>query len=145
MKNYLYPANILLPKSDFQKWAVIACDQYTSDPEYWSDVEQIVGDAPSTLNMVLPEIYLAETEERIKSINANMKEYLENDKFAEIDNSMIYLERELSIGGKRRGLVGVIDLETYDYKKGTDSLIRATEETVAERIPPRVKIRKDAP
>lgn len=145
VKNYLYPAKILLPKSDFQKWAVIACDQYTSDPEYWKDVESIVGDAPSTLNLVLPEIYLAETEQRIKSINKNMAEYLAEDKFNETDNAMIYVERELSVGGKRRGLVGVIDLETYDYKKGTDSLIRATEETVAERIPPRVKIRKDAP
>ncbi len=145
MKNYLYPAKILLPKSDFQKWAVIACDQYTSDPEYWRDVEAIVGDAPSTLNMVLPEIYLAETDERIKSINATMKSYLETDKFTEADNAMIYLERELSVGGKRRGLVGVVDLETYDYRKGTKALIRATEETVAERIPPRVKIRKDAP
>ena len=145
MKNYLYPAKILLPKSDFQKWAVIACDQYTSDPEYWRDVESIVGDSPSTLNLVLPEIYLTETEQRIKSINKNMAEYLVGDKFNEIDNAMIYVERELSVGGKRRGLVGVIDLEAYDYKKGTDSLIRATEETVAERIPPRVKIRKDAP
>lgn len=145
MKNYLYPANILLPKSDFQKWAVIACDQYTSDPEYWGDVEAIVGDAPSTLNMVLPEIYLAETEERIKSINANMKEYLDTDKFSLAKDAMIYLERKLCQGGKRRGLVGVVDLETYDYRKGTKALIRATEETVAERIPPRVKIRKDAP
>lgn len=145
MKNYLYPANILLPKSDFEKWAVIACDQYTSDPEYWNDVENFVGDSPSTLNMVLPEIYLAETEERIKSINSTMKDYLESGKFSEKENAMIYLERTLSVGGKRRGLVGVVDLETYDYKKGTKALIRATEETVAERIPPRVKIRKDAP
>jgi len=145
MKKYLYPAKILLPKSEFEKWAVIACDQYTSDPEYWREVEEFVGDAPSTLNLVLPEIYLSDAEKRIKSINSNMKEYLETDKFNVVDNSMIYVERELASNGKRRGLVGVIDLETYEYEKGKQALVRATEQTVAERIPPRVQIRKDAP
>jgi len=145
MKKYLYPARILLPKSEFEKWAVIACDQYTSDPEYWREVEEFVGDAPSTLNLVLPEIYLSDAEKRIKSINSNMKEYLETDKFNVVDNSMIYVERELASNGKRRGLVGVIDLETYEYEKGKQALVRATEQTVAERIPPRVQIRKDAP
>ena len=145
MKKYLYPAKILLPKSEFEKWAVIACDQYTSDPEYWLDVEQFVGNTPSTLNLVLPEIYLSDAEKRIKSINSNMKEYLETDKFNVVDNSMIYVERDLASNGKRRGLVGVIDLETYEYEKGKQALVRATEQTVAERIPPRVQIRKDAP
>ena len=145
MKKYLYPANILLPKSDFEKWAVIACDQYTSDSEYWKTVEDLVGDAPSTLNIILPEIYLEQAEERIGKINATMNKYLNGDVFDTYEQSMIYIEREITGGKLRRGIVGMIDLEEYDYRAGSNALIRATEQTVAERIPPRVAIRKNAP
>lgn len=145
MKQYLYPADILLPKKDFEKWAVIACDQYTSDKEYWKDVESIVGDEPSTLHMVLPEIYLDETEERVEKINATMNKYLSDGVFNTIEGGMVYIEREITGGGIRKGILGVVDLAEYDYSVGSTSLIRATEKTVVERIPPRVKIRKDAP
>ena len=138
------PADILLPKKDFEKWAVVACDQYTSEPDYWHDVERIVGDSPSALNIILPEIYLSDdNSERIARVNAAMKEYLDGGVFEEHKNSMIYVERE-SNNAVRRGIVGLIDLDDYDYTKGSTALIRATEATVLERIPPRVKIRRDA-
>ena len=144
-----YPADILLPKNaskeDMQKWAVIACDQYTSDEEYWEDVKEIVGDAPSTLNIMLPEIYLEkDNTEKIKKINATMQEYLDNDMFEEYKDAMIYVERQ--VGDKvRKGLVGMVDLEQYDYTPGSKTLIRATEATIIDRLPPRIKIRKNAP
>ena len=142
--NYFETADILLPKKDFEKWAVIACDQHTSEPEYWNDVKEIVGDTPSSLNIMLPEVWLKEdNEESIKRINATMVQYLNEDVFEEHKNSMIYVERK--IGDQiRKGLVGVIDLEDYDYHKNSKTLIRATEETVEDRLPPRIKIRKDA-
>lgn len=139
------PADILLPKKDFAAWAVVACDQYTSEPDYWHDVEAIVGDKPSALHIILPEIYLSDdNSERVGAINAKMQEYLDGDVFDTHENSMIYVERE-SNDTLRRGIIGVIDLEDYDYRKGATSAIRATEATVLERIPPRVQIRKDAP
>lgn len=147
MKQSFFPADILLPdfdKVDGKKWAVVACDQYTSEPEYWSEVEKTVGDAPSTLKITLPEVYLAETEQRVPSINAEMERYLK-DVLISNDKSMIYVERTQRNGRTRRGIIGMIDLEDYDFKSGSTSLIRATEGTVIERIPPRVKIRKDAP
>lgn len=139
--------NILLPKdTDMTKWSVIACDQYTSEPEYWADVEKIVGNNPSTLNLTLPEIYLEENdvEERIKKINSNMKELVNSDFFNEYKDSMIYLERTGADGKIREGLIGIVDLEDYSYEKGSQTLIRATEKTVIERIPPRVKVRENA-
>ncbi len=145
MKKYLYSADILMPKKDIEKWAVIACDQYTSDAQYWKKVESTVGEAPSALNIILPEIYLDETEERVEKINSTMSEYLAGDVFDTYKDSMVYVERKLSGGKLRRGIVGMIDLEEYDYRAGSDALIRATEQTVAERIPPRVKIRRNAP
>ena len=139
------PADILLPKKDFENWAVVACDQYTSEPEYWHAVEEKVGDKPSTLHLILPEIYLSnDNSERVNAINAEMQRYLDGDVFDLHENSMIYVERE-SNNTIRRGVVGLIDLEDYDYRKGATSAIRATEATVLERIPPRVQIRKDAP
>lgn len=146
MKNtYFLPANILLPKSDFQKWAVVACDQYTSEPEYWKEVEKTVGNEPSALNLILPEVYLsADNSNRIEKINRTMTDYLENGVFREIENTFIYLEREVTGEKIRKGVVGLIDLENYSYEKGSKALIRATEATVLERIPPRVLIRKDA-
>lgn len=140
--------NILLPKNtDMTKWSVVACDQYTSEPEYWNDVEKIVGDAPSTLKLTLPEIYLEDENisERIAKINSNMKALLDEDFFNEYKDSMIYLERTQSDRKIREGLIGVVDLEAYSYEKGAETPIRATEKTVIERIPPRVKIRENAP
>jgi hypothetical protein len=142
--NYFYPADILLPKKDFEKWSVIACDQYTSDKGYWKDVEEIVGDSPSALNIMLPEVYLQkDNSDKIAQINSTMKKYLDEGVFEVHHNSMIYVERKL--GDKvRKGLVGVIDLEDYDYHKESKTLIRATEATVVDRLPPRIQIRKDA-
>ncbi len=139
-------ANILLPdfnKIDAYKWAVIACDQFTSEPHYWENAERIVGDAPSTLKIMLPEVYLSETEKRIPTINETMEIYL-RDHLVAHPNSMIYVERTQSDGSLRKGIVMAVDLECYDFKKGASALIRATEATVIERIPPRVAIRRDA-
>ncbi|OQB15957.1 MAG: hypothetical protein BWY15_00083 [Firmicutes bacterium ADurb.Bin193] len=142
------PADILIPKNiDMEKWSVVACDQYTSQPEYWSKVERFVGDAPSTLHIVFPEIYLdsGNLAARTDSIDKNMYKYLNEGIFNIYKDSFIYVERTLSDGRVRRGLVGAVDLEAYDYEKGSVSLVRATEKTVPDRIPPRVKIRTDAP
>ncbi len=145
MKYHFNPASILLPKEGFKRWSVVACDQYTSEQTYWNSVEKYVGDNPSALHIVLPEIYLSDDNTPyINSINKNMEKYLNDGVFNTYDDAMIYVERE-SNGTKRLGIVGVIDLEDYDYQKGTSALIRATEQTVLERIPPRVAIRKDAP
>ena len=140
------PANILLPKNaSFEKWAVIACDQFTSQPEYWKRVRENVGETVSTLNLVFPEAELnVDRVERIKSINQNMQKYLAADLFAEYKDAYIYVERTLKNGVVRKGIVGVIDLEQYDYNADSKSAIRATEQTVLERIPPRVEIRRNA-
>lgn len=141
-----YPADILLPAKDFEKWAVVACDQYTSEPEYWHTVGETVGEAPSALRIILPEAYLGRDDEKyIEQINSTMARYLRSCVFKEYKDTYVYVERSVSGGKIRRGIVGLVDLEDYDYKKGSKKLIRATEETVLERIPPRVKIRKDAP
>lgn len=148
MNNRCYKStDILLPdfsKTDAKKWAVVACDQFTSEPHYWEAADNEVGDAPSTLRIILPEVYLSETEKRIPSINATMEKYF-NEILVSHPDSMIYTERVQSDGTVRRGIVLAIDLEAYDFTKGANSLIRATEATVIERIPPRVAIRKDAP
>ncbi len=146
MKSFL-PANILLPdfdKVDGTKWSVVACDQYTSEPEYWAEADAIVGTSPSTLRITLPEVYLDETEKRVPLINAEMEKYLKNVLINSREN-FIYLERTQANGKMRCGLIGMVDLDEYDFNKGSSSLIRATEGTVLSRIPPRVKIRKDAP
>ena len=147
MKVPFQAGNILIPKNtDMYKWCVVACDQYTSEPDYWNEVKRIVGDSPSTLNLTLPEIYLEEdnVEERITKINETMKEYLDQDLFTEYPNSMIYLERTQDDGKAREGLMGIVDLEDYSYEKGSQTLIRATEKTVIERIPPRMRVRENA-
>lgn len=142
---------ILLPKKEIDptKWAVVACDQFSSEPEYWDSVEKIVGNAPSTLRLTYPEAYLetGSKEERIETINRTMKDYLENGVFENIGRGLIYIERTFSDKKKaaRKGLILAVDLEYYDYNKGSVSLIRATEGTIRERIPPRVAIRKNAP
>ncbi len=146
MKKCFNGADILLPdftKTDAKKWAVVACDQFTSEPHYWEAVEREIGNAPSTLRIILPEVYLKETHKRIGDINSTMREYT-SDILVSHPDSMIYTERTQSDGSIRRGIVLAIDLECYDFKKGAASLIRATEATVVERIPPRVAIRRDA-
>jgi len=141
------PADMLLPQGcDMEKWSVVACDQYTSEPEYWDGVDKLVDTAESTLHMILPETELKSenVQQRICAINKNMDNYLANDVFGEIDDSFVLVERTLKNGDVRTGLVGVVDLEDYDYHKGAGSLIRATEGTVLERIPPRVRVREGA-
>lgn len=146
MKQPFLPADILLPKNGFEKWAVIACDQYTSEPQYWKSVADYVGDAPSALNLIFPEVYLSgDNSKKISEINGNMKKYIEDGVFNEFKNTFIYIKRTVTGGKTRRGVMGLIDLCDYSYEKGSKTLIRATEETVPERIPPRVEIRKDAP
>lgn len=142
----LYPTDVMLPDFnlvDGTKWAVIACDQYTSEPEYWEETKNIVGDSPSTLSIIVPEVYLSNSENIIPKVNQKMIEYEENV-LKTYKNSMIYTERTQKDGRVKHGLVAVIDLEDYDFSKGSTSLIRATEGTVLERIPPRVKVRKNA-
>lgn len=142
----LKPADILLPKGKFEKFSVIACDQYTSEPEYWEKVNEITKDEVSARHIILPEIYLnRDVDGQIESINRTMQKYIDNEEFTEHKNAVIYVERTQSDNKIRHGLVGLVDLEDYDYSKGSKKLIRATEQTVLERIPPRVKIRKDAP
>lgn len=137
--------DILIPKNaDMTKWSCVACDQYTSEPEYWNDVEKIVGDSVSALHIMLPEIYLNETEKRSKEITENMQKYIQEDVFETYKDSFIYVERTLANGKTRHGLVGAIDLEVYDFSKGTVSLCRPTEATVTERLPARVEVRKGA-
>lgn len=139
---------VLLPEkgTDFAKWAVVACDQYTSQPEYWQKADEIVGQAPSTLRLVLPEAYLGKPDEaeRIADINHTMGEYLKCGILAEQEPGFVLVTR--TAGGKTRtGLVLTLDLEQYDYNKGATTLIRATEGTIVERIPPRLRIRAGAP
>ncbi len=146
MKYSFIPADILLPdfsEHEAYRWAVVACDQFTSEPEYWEAVEHKVGDAPSTLRMILPEVYLDEQAERIPRINAAMDEYLKNV-LREHKDCMMYVRRYQSDSTIRQGLIGLIDLEEYDYHKGAKTRIRATEGTVLERIPPRVEVRRGA-
>lgn len=143
-----YPADILLPKNaDMTKWAVVACDQFTSQPEYWEAVEKTVGDAPSTLRLILPEAGLNDpaVDQHIAAINQSMKEYLDEGVFKTLSDSLIYIERSQSDGKIRHGLIGMIDLDQYDFTPGSGSLVRATEGTVLSRIPPRVRVRQDAP
>ncbi|MBO4898583.1 MAG: DUF1015 domain-containing protein [Clostridia bacterium] len=145
-KRCFVPADILIPEGvDMTKWSVVACDQYTSEPEYWENVDKNVGDAPSALRISLPEIYLGrdDTADRVSKINRTMEEY--GPLFKEYKSSMIYVERTFKTGKVRRGIVGAVDLEEYDFSKDSVSLIRATEGTVLERIPPRVAVREKAP
>ena len=138
------PAKFLLPKegTDMQKWSVVACDQFTSQPEYWDEAVQAVGSAPSTLNMVYPEAWLSQGDGRIASINAHMREYAAEVLTREVEG-FILIERETT-DGLRIGLLGAVDLEKYDFSADSVSAVRPTEGTVTERVPPRVKVRKEA-
>lgn len=142
------PADILLPQDlEYNKWSVVACDQYTSQPEYWQRVEEYVGPAPSSLRLILPESCLEgpDVEKDIMEVNNTMIRYLRNGVFKTLPNAMVYVERALSNGKIRHGLVGMVDLEMYDYEAESQAAVRATEGTVLSRIPPRVAVRKNAP
>ncbi|MDE6775747.1 MAG: DUF1015 domain-containing protein [Ruminococcus sp.] len=142
-------ADILIPNNsiDMEKWAVIACDQYTGEPEYWERVRENAGNSPSSLNLILPELYLENDDvpERIANISRTMEKYLNDGVFTEYKDAIIYVERVQSNGIVRKGIIGAIDLEEYDFSKGSTSQVRATEATVIERIPPRIKVRQGAP
>lgn len=141
-------ADILIPKHvDMTRWSVIACDQYTSQPDYWERTAKMVGAAPSTLNLVLPEVYLErdDVDRRIAHINASMRAYLDSGLFRVLRDSYVYVERTVAPGRVRRGLVGKIDLEQYDYSADSHSMVRPTEGTVASRLPPRMRVRDHAP
>lgn len=146
--NCLHVPEILLPKEgiDLSKWAVIACDQYTSQKEYWEKTKEIVGGCPSTLNLILPEVYLGSDEEdvMVKEIHNSMESYVENGILTSVGTGFVLVERGINKTYSRNGLVVAIDLETYEYKKGEHSLIRPTEMTVEERIPPRLRVRQGA-
>ena len=147
-KTAFSPADILLPHDcGLTKWAVVACDQYTSQPEYWERVDQYVGDAPSTLRLILPESKLESdnVDEEIRKINATMEQYLQEERLRPVEDAMIFVERKLANGKTRLGLLGKLDLEEYSYEKGSGTPIRATEGTVLSRIPPRMKVRENAP
>ena len=140
-------ADILFPKNvSLERWAVIACDQFTSAPQYWQRVRKTAGDSPSTIHLILPEADLGGADEaaQVKAINSAMEQYLRDGVFTCYSNSYIYIERTLVDGSVRPGLLGMVDLEAYDYNVGSSSAIRATEKTVLERIPPRQRVRKDA-
>lgn len=142
------PADILIPReADMIRWSVVACDQYTSEPEYWERVAREVGDAPSTLGMILPEVYLGEKNvgARISRINETMQSYLDGGIFNLLPESYVYIQRTLAPGKVRQGVVGKIDLEEYAYGAGSQSLVRPTEGTVESRLPPRIRVREDAP
>ena len=144
-ENLIHTAQILLPAgADMGAWAVIACDQYTSQPDYWRCVERIAAGKPSALNLMLPEIYLGENDElRIKNINAAMERY-EKSVLAPAGECAVFVKRKLRNGAIRLGIVACVDLLDYDYNEGSQSLIRVTEATVSERLPPRVAMRGDS-
>ena len=141
--------NILLPKqeTDLTKWAIIACDQYTSEPEYWDKARANAGDAPSTLNIIFPEVYLEDddSEERIVAINQAMQGYLDQGVLEEQPEGFILVDRKTSEVETRKGLMVALDLDQYDFSEGATTLIRATEGTIVDRLPPRIRVRENAP
>ena len=139
---------ILLPRNKkLDSWSVIACDQYTQDLDYWKKAEAAAGSNPSTLNLILPEVYLGspDRKERLEKIRKSMADYITGNVFDAEAEEFIYVERTSSYGRTRKGLVCAIDLDTYEWKPFSKNLIRATEATIVERIPPRKEIRKNAP
>ena len=146
MQTSIIAPKILLPNvEDLSAWACIACDQFTSEVEYWNKLQEFVKGKKTTLDLTLPEIYLNDKpEDRIKVINSNIKNYLNDGVFNELKQGFILTVRSTPYVARRIGLVGAVDLEKYEYSPKSDALIRATEGTIEERIPPRLKIRKDA-
>ena len=141
------PADILLPAGIRSTWPVIACDQYSSDKGYWAEIERQVGGDPSTLRMIIPEAYLGEIDVQREAAarSAAMAAYLEQGVFRTYRNAFVYVERQVTGEKLRRGLVGAIDLEAYEYTAGTQAPIRASENTIISRLPPRVQVRRSAP
>lgn len=141
--------DILIPQkgTDLEKWAVIACDQYTSEPEYWKNAEEKAGDAPSALNLVLPEVYLGKDEEtkKLESIAKTAADYLANGVLESLGTGFILTDRATSLHPSRKGLMAAIDLEGYSFEPGNKNICRATEGTVLSRIPPRIRIRANSP
>lgn len=141
--------SIMIPRSgiDLSKWAVIACDQHTSEPEYWREVESIVADAPSTLRLVLPEVYLeaGDAKGRIDDIRAHMRDYVDSGILHSPGPGFVRVRRRTPKVSKREGLLVAIDLEQYEFEPGSDAPIQASERTILERLPPRVEIRRGAP
>lgn len=148
MKSCIAVPEILLPRAgaDMHAWAVIACDQHTSDSVYWSELEQTVGEKPSTLRLTLPEIYLdkADCAERIGNIAKTMREYRNGGVFRKLPKGFVLVRRKTPYSPVRTGIVLAVDLEEYSYEKQSNASIRATEATILERIPPRLKIRECA-
>jgi len=148
MKKIFKSADFLLPKKDIalEKWAVVACDQHTSNLAFWKEAQEIVGDSPSTLSLIFPEVYLedADFHQRIDAIHASMDKYVGDGLFDKVEDSLIFVERKQMDGRLRCGVVGVVDLEEYDFKPNSKSLIRPTEGTIEDRIPPRLHVREKA-
>ena len=148
-KSIVVAPHILLPKpgTDMTAYAVIACDQFTSQVDYWDHLKELVGEKLSTLKMIYPEAYLENTnqDEYIKQINKNIEGYLKDNQLIDMGESLVLVERVTDYGVRRLGLVLAVDLEEYSYKRGVSCTIKASEATIEERIPPRLKIRKDAP
>ncbi len=147
MTSALKAVEILLPNPevDLTRWAVVACDQFTAQPEYWRDAERVVGDAPSALRLILPEAWLSESDARVPAIHAAMRAYLDEGVLVPAVREGFVLVERTTAAGVRPGLVAALDLEAYDFRPGSRSLIRATEGTVLERVPPRVRVRAGAP
>ena len=147
MSEIFSPANILLPAADVEPeaWSVIACDQFSSEREYWERVSGKVGEKPSTLNMIIPEAYLEQVDEakEIRKISGFMNEYVKKGVLREVEDSFIYVERTLADGRVRKGLVGAVDLEEYDFSGG-DAAVLASEGTALDRLPPRIRVRREA-
>lgn len=145
MHNVLKVPKILLPKNvDMTKWSCVACDQFTSEPEYWQKLEEFVGDSPSTLKLIYPEVYLKNSDsKRVDAINNTMSAYYDKGLFEEVE-SLILVKRVLNNGEVRLGLMLAVDLEAYEYTPENKALIKATEKTVVERLPARINVRKNA-
>ena len=147
-KPVFVPGDILIPHGiDLSKWSVIACDQFSAQRDYWDRVNEYVGDTPSTLRMIVPEAYLDTTDivSESKKCQCVMEQYLKDNLFDTLENSFVYVERTTGDGVVRRGIVGLIDLDEYEYKKGNTAQIRASENTVITRLPPRIAVRRSAP
>lgn len=145
-KTGFYPADILLPKTELERWSVVACDQFTSDPDYWREVEERTEGVPSSAHIIFPEAKLGKVdfEAMLRQIRREMDRYQQEDVFRLLPQGMIYVERTFASGAVRHGILGRLDLEEYDYHTGSGSLIRATEGTVLDRLPPRAAIREAA-
>ena len=142
----LRPGRFLLPGNeiDMTRWPVVACDQYTSQPEYWEKAAQLVGGSPSTLSLILPECYLSDSAARVPKIHENMRQYLREGIFSRQVNGLVLIRRTIRTGSKW-GLLVCVDLEQYDYAADSASAVRPTEGTISARIPPRLAVRREAP